>query len=109
MAEYAYRDAEDAIAKNSDGSLTGDIVQVGNALNLQSGYLLSKTLELSGRFTNIDWDKNVTGKGSEKQYTLGLSKYIVGHKLKVQTDLSYLDLAGKTNQLMYRLQVDIHF
>ena len=109
MAEYAYRDAEDAFAKNSDGTLTGDEVQVGNALNLQTGYLLSKTLEISGRYTNIDWDQNITGKGNETQYTLGLSKYIVGHKLKVQTDVSYLDLASKTNQFMYRLQVDIHF
>ena len=109
MAEYAYRDAEDAFAKNSDGTLTGDEVQVGNALNLQTGYLLSKTLEISGRYTNIDWDSDITGKGTENQYTLGLSKYIVGHKLKVQTDVSYLDLASKTNQFMYRLQVDIHF
>jgi len=109
MAEYAYRDAEDAFAKNSDGSLTGDEVQVGNALNLQTGYLLSKNLEISGRYTNIDWDSDITGKGAENQYTLGLSKYIVGHKLKVQTDVSYLDLASKTNQFMYRLQVDIHF
>ena len=109
MAEYAYRDAEDAFAKNSDGTLTGDVVQVGNALNLQTGYLLSKTLEISGRYTNIDWDSDITGKGAENQYTLGLSKYVVGHKLKVQTDVSYLDLASKTNQFMYRLQVDIHF
>ena len=109
MAEYAYRDAEDAFAKNSDGTLTGDVVQVGNALNLQTGYLLSKTLEISGRYTNIDWDSDITGKGAENQYTLGLSKYVVGHKLKVQTDVSYLDLATKTNQFMYRLQVDIHF
>ena len=109
MAEYAYRNAEDAFAKNSDGTLTGDLVQVGNALNLQTGYLLSKTLEISGRYTNIDWDSDITGKGAENQYTLGLSKYIVGHKLKVQTDVSYLDLASKTNQFMYRLQVDIHF
>jgi len=109
MAEYAYRDAEYAFAKNSDGTLTGDLVQVGNALNLQTGYLLSKTLEISGRYTNIDWDSDITGKGAENQYTLGLSKYIVGHKLKVQTDVSYLDLATKTNQFMYRLQVDIHF
>ena len=109
MAEYAYRDAEDAFAKNSDGTLTGDLVQVGNALNLQTGYLLSKTLEISGRYTNIDWDSDITGKGAENQYTHGLSKYIVGHKLKVQTDVSYLDLATKTNQFMYRLQVDIHF
>ena len=109
MGEYAYRDAKDPFAKNSDGTLTGVVVQVGNALNLQSGYLLSKTLEISGRYTNIDWDQNITGKGNENQYTIGLSKYILGHKLKVQTDLSYLDLTGNTNELLYRLQVDIHF
>ena len=109
MGEYALRDASDPFAKNSDGSLTGDEVQVGKGLNLQTGYLVSKTLEVSGRYTNIDWDSDVTGKGAENQYTIGLSKYIVGHKLKVQTDMSYLDLATSTNQFMYRLQVDIHF
>jgi hypothetical protein len=109
MAEYASRDAADPFAKNSDGSLTGDEVQVGNGLNLQTGYLLSKTVELSARYTNISFDKNITGKGAENQYTLGLSKYIVGHKLKVQTDVSYTDIGFKTNQLLYRFQVDIHF
>ena len=109
MAEYADRDAKDPFAKNSDGTLTNDIVQVGSGLNLQSGYLLSKTVEVSGRYTNISMDKNITGKGAENQYTLGLSKYISGHSLKVQTDLSYTDIGFKTNQLLYRIQVDIHF
>ena len=109
MAEYANRTADDAFAKNSDGSLTGDEVQVGNGLNIQTGYLLSKTVELSGRYTNISLDKEITGKGSENQYTLGLSKYIAGHSLKVQTDLSYTDIGFKTNQLLFRVQIDIHF
>ena len=109
MAEYANRNADDAFAKNSDGSLTGDEVQVGTGLNLQTGYLISKTIEISGRYTNISLDKNITGKDAENQYTLGLSKYISGHQLKVQTDLSYTDIGFKTNQLLYRLQVDIHF
>jgi phosphate-selective porin OprO/OprP len=109
MAEYANRDAKDPLAKNSDGSLTGDEVQIGHGLNIQTGYLLSKTVEVSGRYTNISLDKNITGKSAENQYTLGLSKYITGHKLKVQTDLSYTDIGFKTNQLLYRLQVDIHF
>ncbi len=109
MGEYANRDAKDAFAKNSDGTLTGDEVQVGNGLNLQTGYLVSKTIEVSARYTNISLDRNITGKGAENQYTLGLSKYISGHQLKVQTDLSYTDIGFNTNQLLYRLQVDIHF
>jgi phosphate-selective porin OprO/OprP len=109
MAEYADRDAKDPFAKNSDGTLTGDEVQVGNGFNVQAGYLLKKDWEVSGRYTNIELDRNVTGKNPENQYTLGVSKYIVGHKLKVQSDISYLSLDGSNNELMYRLQFDIHF
>lgn len=109
MAEYAKRDAKHPYAKNSDGTLTGDEVQVGNALNLQTGYLFKTNWEVSGRFTNTKLDKTITGKEAENQYTLGISKYIVGHKLKVQSDLSYLEIANSNNQLMYRLQCDIHF
>ena len=109
MAEYANRNAADALARNSDGTLTGDEVQVGAGLNLQTGYLVSKTVEVSARYTNITLDRNITGKAAENQYTLGVSKYIAGHKLKVQTDVSYTDIGFKTNQLLCRLQVDIHF
>ncbi|MBT8384798.1 MAG: OprO/OprP family phosphate-selective porin [Bacteroidia bacterium] len=109
MAEYADRNADDPYAKNSDGSLTGDEVQVGRGLNLQSGYLFNNDWEVSGRYTNIELDKIVTGKDAENQYTLGVSKFIVGHKLKVQSDISLLDIANSSNQIMYRLQFDIHF
>lgn len=109
MAEYANRDADDPYAKNSDGTLTGDEVQVGRGLNFQAGYLFNSDWELSGRYTNIKLDKNITGKNPETQYTLGVSKYIVGHKLKVQSDISYLSVDGSNNELMYRLQFDVHF
>ena len=109
MAEYSDRTASDAFAKNSDGSLSGDEVQVGKGLNLQMGYLFNNDIELSGRYTHIELDKSITGKNPESQYTLGLSKYIVGHKLKVQTDISHLEIEGSNNKLMFRLQVDFHF
>lgn len=109
MAEYSNRDAEDAVAKNADGSLTGDVVQVGNGLNLQAGYLFKTNWEVAGRYTTIDLDQNITGKDVENQYTLGISKYIVGHKLKVQSDISYTTIGGENDNLMYRLQLDVHF
>ncbi len=109
MGEYAFRDAKNPLARNSDGTLTGDKVQIGSGLNLHGSYLFSKKWEISGRFTSINLDKKITQINQENQYTLGVSKYIAGHKLKVQTDISYLDVIGKTNELMYRLQVDIHF
>ncbi len=109
MAEYADRDAGDPFAKNLDGTLTGDEVQVGNGLNLQAGYLLTNDWEVSGRYTNTELDTNITGNKLENQYTLGVSKYIVGHKLKIQSDVSYLSKGESNNGLIYRLQFDIHF
>lgn len=105
MAEYSNRTAEDPIAKNSDGSATGVVVREGNGMNFQSGYLFPKNRELTGRFSSID----IKNKDLSNQYTLGFSKYFVGHKLKVQSDLSYLELNHFGNNLMYRLQFEVHF
>ncbi|QCX01628.1 porin [Aggregatimonas sangjinii] len=109
MGEYANRTAKDPIAKNSDGTETGDTVQIGDGLNLQTGYLFSGDWEVSGRYTSIHLDENSTARNLERQYTLGLSKFIVGHKLKVQSDVSYLSVDGAANELMCRLQVEVHF
>lgn len=114
MAEYADRDADDPFAKNADDSPILDskenpvTVLAGRALNLQTGYLLNKDWEISGRYTNVEIDKNISGK-NETQYTLGISKYIVGHKLKVQSDISYLSLDESNDEVMFRLQLDVHF
>jgi hypothetical protein len=109
MGEYADRVSADPFAKNSNGTLTGAKVQDGKAYNMQAGYLFKSNYEVAARYTSIELDKNITGKNPENQYTLGLSKYIVGHKLKVQTDVSYLSKEGGTDQVMWRLQMDIHF
>jgi phosphate-selective porin OprO/OprP len=110
MAEYANRDSENPIAMNSDGTESGDVVQVGNGLNLMSGYLFNNDFEITGRYTSIALDKAITGKDLETQYTLGLSKYFKGHKLKVQSDVSYLTVENNgTSGLMYRMQFDLHF
>ncbi|WP_194767269.1 porin [Tamlana sp. I1] len=108
MFEYANRNADDPIAKNSDGSATGDIIQVGNALNLQSGYVFPSNWEIAGRFTNLNMDE-ITMENSRDMYTLGLSKYIVGQKLKVQSDCSYISNNGRPNEILARLQIDVHF
>ena len=110
MGEYANRTAKDPIAKNSDGTETGDIVRVGNGVNLTTGYVFKSNWALAARYSNITPDLEITGVNQSDQYTLGLSKFIVGHKLKVQTDISYLDIdEGGTDILLYRLQLDVHF
>ena len=109
MGEYANRDAKDPIAKNSDGTETGDVVRVGNGVNLQAGYLLRKNWEIAARYSDINFDQEITGRNPVDQYTLGLSKYIVGHKLKVQSDFSYLSVQGGVDSVLGRLQLEFHF
>ena len=108
MGEYANRDAENPVAMEADGTETGDIVLVGNALNLQAGYLFKNNYEIAGRFTNTDYN-NITSRLGEEQYTLGVSKYIVGHKLKVQSDVSYTTLEGDADSIEFRIGFDLHF
>ncbi len=105
MGEYSNRNAGDPIAKNSDGSETGEVVPEGNGVNVLAGYLFKKNWEVTGRYSFIDLKFN----DISEQYSLGVSKYIIGHKLKVQSDISYLTLDDIGNEIRFRLQVDIHF
>ena len=109
MGEYANRDADNPVATNLDGTATGDVVWVGDGLNLMSGYLFKNNYEITGRYSTVSLDEAITGIGQENQYTLGLSKYFVGHKLKLQTDVSYSDFEANNDRLMWRLQLDFHF
>ena len=109
MGEYAKRTADNVIATETDGvTPTGDIVLTGNALNLQAGYLFKSNYEIAGRFTTVDYE-SITETLPSKQYTLGFNRFLVGHKLKVQSDLSYNTLDGQKDNITFRLGFDIHF
>lgn len=109
MAEYANRDADAPVARiQGENTPSGDVVLVGNALNFQGGYVFTNNYEIAGRFTTNSYD-DVTGRLDEKQYTLGASKYIVGHKLKVQTDVSYNTLDGNQDNITWTTGFELHF
>ena len=109
MGEYAKRTADNEIATEIDGvTPTGNIVLTGNALNLQAGYLFKNNYEVAGRFTTVDYE-SVTNKLPTKQYTLGFNKFVVGHKLKIQSDISYTTLDGDADNITFRLGFDLHF
>lgn len=112
MGEYAYRDVDTQIATNLDGTTTGSGFSTGSALNLQASYAFKNNFEVAGRFTTLDED-NVSGAAivglDTNEYTLGVSKFIVGHKLKVQSDLSYRTFNGNEGRIEYRIGFDLHF
>ena len=109
MGEYAKRTAENPIATDIDGiTPTGNVVLTGNALNLQAGYLFKSNYEIAARFTGTNYE-SITNRDPERQYTLGVNKFIVGHKLKVQSDISYTTIDGNDDNITFRLGFDIHF
>jgi len=109
MGEYAKRTADAPVAIDIDGvTPTGGIVLTGNALNLQAGYLFKSNYEIAGRYTTVDYE-TVTNALPVNQYTLGFNKFVHGHKLKVQSDLSYTSVDGNNGNIRFRLGFDFHF
>jgi hypothetical protein len=109
MGEYAKRTADNEIATEIDGRTpTGDVVLTGNALNLQAGYLFDNNVEIAGRFTSVNYEA-ITNASPVKQYTLGFNKFVVGHKLKVQSDLTFTNVDGNKDNITFRLGFDLHF
>ncbi|MEK9750208.1 MAG: porin [Flavobacteriaceae bacterium] len=108
LTELAQRDAVAPVATNSDGTSTGDVVLIGKALNTQMGYLFKNNLELALRYSEINYDQ-ITDSTNPKEITLGVSKYIVGHKLKFQADLTKATIENNPNKIEVRTGFELHF
>ena len=83
----------------------------GAGYNVQAGYVFKNNWEIAGRYTSVMADDdNYSALPNETQYTLGLSKYVLGHSLKVQSDISYiLEEGSDDGNIMFRLQTEMQF
>ncbi len=109
MAEYVDKSAPDGSVVSYDAA--GDVDEyfyTGKGLNVQTGYLFHNNWEIAGRFTKID-PTAANAQDNIKMYTLGVSKYIVGHSLKMQTDISLTQTGNNDGVLMHRLQFELAF
>jgi len=108
MAEYAQRatnDDDPNVYDEADNILA--TYYMGSGLNLSAGYMLPNNWEIAARWTNITPQDGVAN--NEVQNTIGLSRYFVGHKLKIQTDATFRSVEDSNNSLLYRIQMDFHF
>lgn len=110
-SEYAHRWTDDAVFQDGPTTVT---VYKGHGYNTQIGYVFENNIEPALRFTQIlaDKDAQLGSANNEKQYTLALSKYIDGHTVKVQTDMTYDEQWNHmqdtyASSWIYRLQVEI--
>jgi len=107
LGEYGLKKILNTNLSVNDSSLiseTGQSYYTGYGISTQAGYLFKHNIELAARYTMLvpDWDKSFV---ATNEYTLGISKYIVGHKLKVQTDITLID----SSDMRYRLQLEFSF
>ena len=105
MAEYANKWGDEQYSSDQVSAL----YKTGTGYMASLGYLLKSNWEIAGRYTKVDPD-NVDYSSIEDraEYAVGVSRYIVGHNLKIQTDISYLAFENsKSDDLLYRLQIEL--
>lgn len=108
MGEYANKESSKQVFVVLDDFSTLKYT-TGKAINLQAGYLIDKS-EWAIRYTHVESDDLAySSLKEETQYTLGYSRYIVGHSLKLQSDLSYNDKAQGDNLITFRFQFEVSF
>jgi phosphate-selective porin OprO and OprP len=107
MAEYANKKAIDGpvVAVDNTGKVEEAFV-TGSAFNIQAGYLFENNWEVAGRYTMYD-PTTVTGRREQQHYTLGLSKFIVGHSLKVQSDITLQQEQNRSDRYLFRVQMEL--
>jgi len=112
FGEYVDRKTSDGspLLENSfvDGESIDECYYTGESINLQLGYLMKNNWEIAGRYTNVNAN-DLYDNNDLNQYTIGFSKYVVGHNLKVQTDFSYTTEQGENDKLLFRLQTEFNF
>lgn len=98
-AEYARRAAADPVTVSPQDPSRSVFVYNGSGLSLQSSYLFKSNYELVARYAEVRADQAIEAfvPYQSKGYTLGANRYLRGHRLKAQLDLSwYEDLFRNT-------------
>jgi phosphate-selective porin OprO and OprP len=108
-AEYADRQTEGSSVVERDS--TGNVTQsfyTGKAFNGQMAYLFKNNFEIGGRYTMINQDPD-TQREDIRTYTFGVSKYLVGHSLKLQSDITFREQENTPDLWLFRFQVEMAF
>lgn len=112
-SEFLYRNSENPLTFNE----ANDVRYVYNGLgqNYQASYILPNNLEFAGRYTRLEPGKRIRQyEPTVRHFTAGLTKYIRGHRLKLQSDLTYELVQSHTevsisdrNNFILRFQVEL--
>ena len=106
QAEYTNREG----SNNAIVSSAGQLYKTGTTFFAQVGYIPNKKFGFAGRFaTSEPDDATFSGVVPVDEYTLGFTRYIAGHYLKLATDVSYLDYENTNDKFVARVMLEISY
>lgn len=108
LGEFFYKTADNPVWYDENNNRINSYY-TGTGFSGQAGYVFKSNWELAGRYSMVQPDKDVdVSLGNQTQYTAVVSRYILGHALKVQSDLTYsiyeLEPGG---EWMFRFQIEV--
>ncbi|WP_026705379.1 porin [Flavobacterium soli] len=113
MTSYMSRTTnENAVTFNPDDATNFNYAYIGSGFDYQLSYVFPSNYEIIGRYsTQKVGDDIMLLAPDQKQYSLGVTKYIWEHTFKIQTELTFDNLnyhEGSTKNNWYlRFQVEI--
>jgi len=112
MTAYMQRDATNLFAYNPTDATVFNYVYAGYGMDYQLSYVFPSNYEIIGRYSTQDIDKQLAVFIPDtKQYSLGVTKYIWEHSLKLQTEFTYSTLdyftGDNKNNWYARFQIEI--
>lgn len=112
-SEFCMRDAANPINTELSNPTKVAYIYNGYGTSTDLSYLFRNNWSIGSRLTTLTPTGAIRQKGLEKPtnyYSVGVSKYLRGHRLKIQSDLTYKDVilpATKTDNYQIRFQVEI--
>jgi phosphate-selective porin OprO and OprP len=112
MTAYMQRHANNLIAYNPVDLTQFNYVSAGYGMDYQLSYVFPSNYEIIGRYSTQNIDKQIENLvPNSKQYSIGITKYIWEHSLKLQTELTYNTLnyfsGNEKNSWYGRFQIEI--
>jgi hypothetical protein len=86
---------------------------VGKGHNHQLSYLFKNNFEIVGRYSLVSPGKKIQGTEKEReQYAIGLNKYLKGHRVTIQSDITLESWSNSTTGTEgkfwnYRFQIEL--
>lgn len=111
MAEYMQMESPNPIT-SQEGAFS--VARSGSGFMVQAGYLMPSLWEVAGRYSEVNPIAEVLEfQQAESEAVLGISRYLNGHLIKVQTDIAYLTDRDEAPEFQHywrwRLQMEVGF